>query len=514
MNTAKVTRVGCFALLISTPLWADDYVLVTAEKLNSSEWGNSHASTVIKTEGKSQDQLSELINFIPGAYATGSGNPGSNGSLYLRGSDSAHTLYMIDGLEINDPSTSNRTTIFSNISPGSFEQVEVLRGGQSVLYGSNAIGGVVNLITDPSKEGRTLSAAYGNAKEHLLRFKQSSKIGDWKYHYLIEKKGDEGISTARDTSKPHNDLDGYNMMTVHAGAKGEISENQRLEFALRHQYSKQELDYDARSDEAARETTYKDTYGRIAHSYFGESLPIEVITSFSFADHKRDTEYLGGAYHYKGDLFKLGIQGNYFWDKKNATSLGIEDKREEDHSLSSKLAKKQNDTYAIWGNHHFENDKFFSSLGIRFEDDEISTSRTTYRLAPGYYLPWEKIILRGVLSTAFRAPTLNQLGDQSIWGGNTTVGNPDLKPERSWQWEIGLTHKYSSVTYFENRIKDRMSSAATTYQNINSGRAKIRGVEMEVHTSRFIGFSVKGTGTYLKTKNLETNKELPRRPHS
>lgn len=513
MNQTSVTRAVCLAFLFSTPVFATDYVLVTAEKLDSSHWGSAHANSVIKTNNQSQTQLSEILNYVPGAYAAGTGNPGSNGSLYLRGTDSAHTLYMIDGLEMSDPSTSNRTTMLSNISSGSFEQVEVLRGGQSVLYGSNAIGGVVNLLTEPTKEGRTLSAAYGNAKEHLVRFKQNAKAGNWKYHYLIEKKGDEGFSAAHDTSKSHNDLDGYNMMTVHAGAKGDISENQRLEFALRHQYSKQELDFDASSDEAGRETIYKDTYGRVAHTYFGQSLPIELISSFSFADHKRDTEYLGGAYRYKGNLIKLGLQGNYYWDKKNASSVGIEDKREEDRSPSTRLSKKTNDTYALWANHHFENEKFFSSLGVRFEDDEFSTSRTTYRVAPGYYLPWQKLTLRGVLSTAFRAPTLNQLGDQSVWSGSTPVGNPNLKPERSWQWELGLTHELAALTYFENRIKDRMSSAPTTYQNINSGRAKIYGVEGEAHTTRLEGFSFKGTGTYLKAQNLETKKDLPRRPH-
>lgn len=499
--------IALFSCAFLSGVFADDYVLVTAEKLDSSNWGNAHATTVINAKDQGVSVLTDVLNFIPGVYATGSGNAGSGSAIYMRGSESSQTLLLIDGIEVNDPSISNRATAPSNFSLGGMERVEVVRGGQSLHYGSTAIGGVINIISTPEKTGKTFSAGYGNAHEHLLRFKQSSQIGKWNYHYMLEKKGDEGISSARDKTKAKNDKDGFNLVTFHAGAKGEISDTQRLEFAFRHQNKRQEFDGGVALDDASQESVSKDTYGRVAHTYFAQGIPLEVVSSFSFADHKREYYSTSPKYEYKGGLMKLALQGNYFWDKKNATSLALEEKREEDRSKSSELAKKKNDISSIWLNHHFEMERFFISLGGRYEDDELAPSRSTYRVAPGIRLPWYELILKGAVSTAYRSPTLFELGDKG-WG----TGNPNLKAERSTQREVGLAHKYASLTYFQMRIKDRLSYDFTTLKNVNAGKAEINGVEAEAHTERMKGFALQFSGTRLYTKDLATHKELRRRP--
>ncbi len=490
---------------------ADDYVLVTAERLDSSQWGNAHATNVVKIENQKQESVSDILNSLPGVYATGAGNPRSTNNIFLRGSESHHTLVLIDGLEIYDPSSQKRTIDTSNTSLGGIERVEVLRGGQSVLFGSNAVGGVVNLISESGeKEGKTLSAGYGNAKEHLLRYKQQGKAGTWKYHTMVEKKGDEGISDASDASKP-NDRDGYSLFTVHGGAKGEISSNQHLEFAVRYQNSKKDTDADAGSDDNNTHSKAQSVFARLGHSYFFDVIPLELNSSFSITDHRRQYVYkdsLSGTYpesKYRGVVTKATLQGNYFWDKLNASTLGLEGKREEDRSKSASNRKKQLDTKSVWMNHHFEMSKFFISAGLRYEEDELSSDRITYRVAPGLHLPWWNLILRGATSSSYIAPTLGMLYDASS-------GNENLKAEKSKQWEIGLTHNFASINYFQTRITDRFSYAPVTWKNINAGKAEINGFESEAHTDRLKGFSFKASATRLYTKDLSTGKELTRRP--
>jgi len=500
---SSVIGISCF---FSICLFADDYVFVTAEKLDSSQWGNAHATSVLRPADDSQNSLNDILSSVPGVYATGAQNPRAVNNIFLRGSESHHTLVLIDGLEISDPSTPKRTIDTANTSLGGIERAEILRGGQSVLFGSNAVGGVINLLTDSSeKQGKTLSAGYGNAKEHLLRYKQQTKVGNWKYYGMLEKKGDQGISDAADSSKT-NDRDGYSLLTFHGGVKGELTSNQHLEFAARYEDSKKDTDAGAASDDPRGKSKSQNLYTRLGHSYFFETLPLELNSSFAFTDHKRQivSSTLSES-KYQGGFSKLGFQGNYFWDKKNASTLGLEGKREEDRSPSVNRKKSQLETKGLWMNHHFEISKFFISTGLRYEEDDISPDRTTYRVAPGVRLPFWDLTLRGAASTSFIAPTLSMLYD-------STYGNESMKAEKSKQWEIGLAHPYATLNYFQTRITDRFSYDPVTYVNLNAGKAEINGVEGEAHTDKVKGFSLKTSATRLYTKDLTTGKELTRRP--
>src|SRR3954471_3328511 len=147
----------CILILASAAqAWAGELpeVVVTANRIDTPEAEVATATTVISAreiERSQRSQLSDLLRTVPGLSVSSSGGPGQLTSVSIRGTSAGHALVMIDGVPMNDPLSVDRSFDFGNLSAQDIERVEILRGSQSMLYGSDAIGGVINIITRKGK---------------------------------------------------------------------------------------------------------------------------------------------------------------------------------------------------------------------------------------------------------------------------------------------------------------------------------------------------------------------------
>ena len=129
-------------------------VVVTASRIETATDKVAHAITVVSQEEIQKNQyrnVIEALRSVPGVDVVQSGPLGGNASAFLRGANSEHTLVLLDGIEMNNPATTNRAFNLANLTLDNVERIEVLRGPQSTLYGSDALGGVINIITKKSR---------------------------------------------------------------------------------------------------------------------------------------------------------------------------------------------------------------------------------------------------------------------------------------------------------------------------------------------------------------------------
>jgi vitamin B12 transporter len=133
-------------------------VVVTASRIETSQAQVANSITVVSQEDLKNNQyrnVLEALRTVPGVDIVQSGPAGGNASAFLRGANSEHTLVLLDGIELNNPASTNRSFNLANLTLDNIERIEILRGPQSTLYGSDALGGVINIITKRAESGTT-----------------------------------------------------------------------------------------------------------------------------------------------------------------------------------------------------------------------------------------------------------------------------------------------------------------------------------------------------------------------
>ncbi len=221
-------------------------LLITAERFPYPHREVATSVTVIKAEeiqSRQQQNVSELLKGIPGVDVIQSGGPGGNVAIFMRGANSEHTLVYIDGIEANDPISATRTFDFANLSVDNIERIEIIRGPQSVLYGSDAIGGVI-LITTKRGSGPvsgSVSAEGGSYGTSLARASASGGGDAVSYSIGVSQKNTHGFSSA-EKRDGNTEKDGY-ASTNFSGLMSLVhSEVFETDLILRYSNARSELD--------------------------------------------------------------------------------------------------------------------------------------------------------------------------------------------------------------------------------------------------------------------------------
>src|ERR1700712_5638584 len=213
------------AVIISSHLYAQDStkttldeVVVTATKspLKQSQTGKVVSvidqETLQRNAGKT---LTEILNYQAGVYVNGANNTlGTNQDIYVRGSASGNTLILMDGIPVGDPSQINNSFDLNNINPAQIERIEILKGAQSTLWGSDAVAGVINIITKKGgvdKISPTASVSYGSYNTIRANAGLNGKLNKFTYNLNYNYTHSKGFSAATDTLGNQNfDKDGFN----------------------------------------------------------------------------------------------------------------------------------------------------------------------------------------------------------------------------------------------------------------------------------------------------------------
>jgi len=431
---------------------------------------------------------SEALSSREGINIIGTGqNPGSLQNIYMRGSNTNHTTIMIDGLRITDPSSVDNSLDLAELSLANIQRIEIVRGSHSTLYGSSAIGGVINFITEKNMKpglNADLNLQTGTFGEGSFDFTQNLLLNYTTHEgfyfsgevYNSNVKGFD--ATVKNTPPVFGSYDKDNFdKTDIFGKAGYAANNLDLFIAYKRTDQKEDIDDGAFADDDNYILEFKRNLFSYGFSYKANSY-LDFTVNGGFSDMERlnlddssvvdDLGNTDGTYYeaaYSGSVFNNEIQANLkldnitavigggiYTEKMNNTFYSVSQYGLYEQDLDSLNIKT--DTKNIFA-HVDVNGALFSSslspfaigLGTRYNSHSTFGNKVTYEINPTYKLT-ENTLLYGSLSTAFNAPPLYRLfTPESNYLSGITRGNKNLKPEYSKSFEIGLKQKYGSVTF-------------------------------------------------------------------
>jgi vitamin B12 transporter len=502
-------------------------VVVTATRIPTPEIQVASSMTVVTAEdiaARQERTLPDVLKDVPGLNVVQSGGPGAQSSVFMRGTDSNHTKVLVDGIDVSDPSNSNATFDFGQLLTQDIERVEVLRGPQSGLYGSDAIGGVINIIT---KSGQgPLRAALSAEGGSFDTFNQTGSISgsDDQFHYsanLEHFHSGETPVTPLDLLAPGEQRidDYYDNFT--ASTKLGLDVTQDFDLGLVARYTNTHLFYTGQDynvfptipDAQQSESITNEYYGRItAHliSFDGvlsQTLGVAYTRNETATVEPQTPETVN-----TGDRVKVDWQGAIKVSSAHTLLLGAEDSLEEISqpiSASTRIASG----YAELQSQLAE--RWFSALNVRYDANDRFGDKVTYRFAPTYVNTDTETKLKASVGSGFKAPSLSELFQNFP---PYFYADPNLKPESSTGYDAGFEQGLINntirfgATAFYNRIRDLITSNVTDTSYANIGKATTEGIESFVSYQPIKQLLLRVDYTFTEASDDILHQELVRRP--
>ena len=448
----------------------------------------------------------DAISSAPGVTSKQNGSFGGVGTIRIRGASSSQTLVLVDGVPVNDASSPGGGYNFEYLNTSNIQSIEILKGSQSTLWGSDAIGGVVNIYTKQS-ESTSFGASAEIGSFGLKRGSTEINFAGSNSRFRIStsKTSIDGISKA-DEKDGNSEDDGFESESY--SVNGSIDLNSlTLKGSL--SYMESQVEYDS--------------YG--------------FVTGVQDGDEKSNTDELIGSISANFDLFDSKLQNSIFisqsdinrdYYSKGSFSFGAEGKRELIRyqgnievnefnkiafGLESEESKVDADNSTIDGSfllYEFKpNSKIIISSGIRNDDHEGFGSKTTRRIS-GTFKPSDNLIIRSSWGEGFKVPTIFQ---STYFCCGATSANSAIRPETSTSYDFGFELFFNemksnlSITYFDQDINDQInfSFGLGGYENIDKVNSKGFEIALDYQISKLMSLylnysyidSVDGNGSSL-----------------
>ena len=511
---------------------ADDVVL-SATKTNVAKDEIGAWVTVITEKEivqKGKGTVLELLRDVPGLSILQCSGFGGTASIYLRGSRPGYTLVMIDGVEVNDPMGTDRSFDFGCLTADNIERIEVIRGPQSTLYGSDAIGGIVNIITKKGRGKAKIEVSGSVGTDDTFSESVGVRGGTEKvnYSFSLSRLDSAGISKAAQTAGEILDLekDGFENTTISSRLGFNLSAKNELDLSLRYTEAKIDVDDGGYNDDPNNKSdrkvlTSKLEFKQLLSSRWDYKLSLSFL---NMERNYRDKEDMIDIMEdetswYKGENKKIEWQNNFLLSKINTLTAGFEWEEEKGSSsyrsgtyISDFNEKSIKNTAGYLQNQCRIGNKLFTTLGLRADEHELFGTQLNYKISSVYFISQVNTRLKGNWGTGFKAPSLFQL--------YSDYGNTELKPDESRGYDLGveqglLEEKVSlGVTYFHNDFENMIDWDSYTWEYKNIGNAWTEGLEVKMGIKPLEGLKVKLNYTYTESEDKETELELLRRPIS
>jgi len=516
-----------FAETVALP---DLVVGASLTPVESSEVGS--AVTVIDRKQLERNQttiLSDALRDAPGVSVERSGGPGTKTDVYLRGAKSNHTLVLIDGVEVDNP-VGGSAFDFGDLLASDVERVEVLRGPQSALWGSDAIGGVINVVTKRGSGKPKVTTALEGGSFGTLHARSNVAGSGEGYHFSLS--GDryqtDGISAGSER-RGNRERDGYQNNSLIF--KGGVSPTEQLDIDLAARLVDARLKYDdfayspvydvQQATDADIVEYRKQYFGRLSaeHRSFDDHWRNRIeaaVTSYNAVDKTnrvRDTEQ-NGLRHKFAWRSSVDFATDSGLPAKH-TLTGLVESERESAFFKSAWTKIAPSTSAVGLAAEYRLDltrRIHLSGSLRRDLNDDFKDATTYRLTAAYVHTETGTKLRSSVGTGVKNPTLFQLYGYT----STFQGNRDLKPEKSVGWDIGVDQPLWNkrltlgATFFHNDIDNLITGSGQTAVNVK-GISRIQGVELTANVQPIDGLDVSGALTIQSSRDAD-GKELVRRP--
>lgn len=504
-------------------------VIVSATRLPTPEDEVASSVTLITAADIDAQQariLPDILQSVPGLNVIQTGGAGGTTSIFMRGTNSNHVKILVDGIDVSNPSTPGDTFDLAHLLLADIDRIEVLRGPQSGLYGSDAIGGAIYIVTKSGAGplAATTTVEGGSFGTFNQEGSVSGSSGGANYAFNVDHFRSTGTPVTPLDLLPAGESrinDSYDNKSFSTKLGTKLTDN--LDVALVAHYVDATLDFTGDNfnvvpsvpDAAQSEHDSQQLFTRAsAHLAFFEGRFDETLGVGYTHDHTTDLSPDSSPSYSRGDRLKVDWQGNITLAATEVLILGAEHQREaiEQSPISAQMTT--NAGYAqlqsSFGN------RFFDTVSVRYDDNDRFGGKATYRIAPEFVVLETGTTLKGSVGSGFKAPTLNQLFVN--FPNFDFVANPNLKPESSVGYDLGFEQALLArklrfgMTYFHNHIRDLIEDNTTFTTDINIDRATTYGFENFIAYAPSARLLMRADYTYTLAQDDILHEELLRRP--
>ena len=508
-------------------------VLVSASLIPITASRSANAVTVIdraQLRNRATVSLSNILRDVPGFSVSQVGVLGSQTQIRVRGAEANHLLVTIDGVEANDPSQGDEFS-WGTLTASDIERIEIIRGPQSSLRGSDAVAGVVNIITRSAEKSSVgLFLESGSWATHHSGFNIGHKQGDFDIRFGLSHIESAGDNIAR----TGDENDGYRNTTYNIRSGLKLSDQMDISFAARESDGMNQFDadndFDGLIEDQDRVSEFENSTMRFQGDYSSKdgTWQHKVLISQSKSDNTAFADKAkGNVTESTKDQFQY--IGSFTWGQGAQNIAALIEREKEDWMQRGEITwgvydpnqDRERDTDSVAVEYRTDiNDHLTLAASARHDDNSEFDSAKTYRAEVIYQLT-EAIRLRSAVGTAVKNPTFTER-----FGFYTNfIGNPNLIPEESTSWELGADQLIMggaltlSLTIFEAELENEIdgfvydpATFAYTSSNIN-GTSERKGAELSAVGNISESMSLSAAYTYTDSTGDDAVREVRRPRH-
>ena len=492
-------------------------VTVTATRIPTAPADSPDSITVIprgQIEQLQQQLVADVLRGEPGIAVARTGPPGTVDSVFLRGADSSQTLVLVDGIRVNN--SFNNGFDFSQLSVDNIERIEILRGPQSTLYGSEAMGGVVNIVTRSGDGPPTgeLETEYGS-------FNTLLEQGSFSAH-----EGKLSLAAAASYASSDNNRVNSDYEQYHFDGQLRYDFNERFSATLLTTYFHNDdgVPNDIYTDDPTARlktedaliglmfqgklTDWWDARLTLSHSHergtYDQPANANNFDTAEFSQTIAQREQVDFQNIFKpSDQHSILVGGTIEDASANFSQIGTYGTNGVAKTIDTRSAYAQYDFMPVA--------RLTLTAGGRVDDSTSFGTHETYRFGGRFTAPGTETIFRATVGTGYRAPSISDLYFP-------LYSNPNPKPETSTGWDAGFEQPLwqdkvrIGSTFFYNRFDNLIQYSGVSFEPENIGRARVFGVETYATWQPLDSLTLRGSYTWMNTEDLDTGMDLIRRP--
>jgi vitamin B12 transporter len=501
---------ACAGNIVSAAETLNPIVVTPARTAQTINEANASV-TVLSQEDIQQSTattVEDLLRSVPGVVvARTGGGPGKQSSVFIRGANSDHVVVLVDGVKVGNATTG--ATQFENIPLALVDRIEVVRGPRSSLYGSEAIGGVIQIFTRRGSTDPDIvsEVAAGNNGTSRLTQHFSGSAEDTRYNLSASLFDTDGINSQPGTQ---SDDDGFTSKSAAVSVDHLLTQNVTVGLNLLH--AEGDNDYDSAFAQSPNDRYTNDFVQQSGRVYadFLASDRLTVHTQFGFGRELNENFInLAPNFSFETTREQFLVQGDYLLTDNQMVTLGIE-RINDEIEAGSTYAEDERYNNAVFGQWQTVDQPFDLQASLRHDDNEAFGRETTGSVSAGYQIVPQ---LKPYISygTGFKAPDFNEL--YSPFGAN-----PDLDPETSETYEAGLKGGFGRLSWqlaiyqteFENLIQYE-PVGEFTFIPFNTSEATAKGGDVSLRYAAS-NWNVEAGAGYVRAVDDETGRQLARRP--
>ncbi len=523
MNKKIILSLLTCSILVAQDIELEPITVISATKtLQSIQDVTSNVNVITAEEIKERHYTTvrEALNSIVGISYTSNGGLGSTTSINLRGAGNNRTLVLVDGIRYQDPSSTSGANIQHLMIQG-IEQIEIIKGAQSGIWGADASAGVINIVTKSAKEGTSgsvnLEAGSFNTKK--IGATISHKTSKFDIKLGINKITSDGFSVQAPLDEDINKYedDSYSNLTINLKAGYNITDDAKISLNIIDIDALKDYDSFGNPDDKSMKSDISNRLYNLsyAQTYNNHNFTLKMEKSDFSRDEIGTVAAWGNEYvkEFEGDYNNIEFNDNIKYNKKDYVIIGLGNSSDEVNYIltdsSSKQKKNKNNYIYLTNSNNMH--KVILTQSIRYDDYNNFDSKATGKLGIKYNIN-QDIFISSNAGLAYNVPNIVQ--ELNPWG----AVNSDLNPEDTKSFDISMSYKNFKATYFYNEITDLIEwydpdgwgGNPAIYKNLD-GESVFKGYEFQYHRNitEEILLSI---NYYLLSAKDKDGKNLARRP--